>query len=180
MAGDGASRGWDWGWQQGLLHIRVVATRLDCMQHAHFGPSPGHQDSSSAQGTQHTFEGVWSVLSPATCSCAFGCGCTELHRSKGGHVPLQFSGHNVPQTAPFRLIPLPTGAPPPQLPRKVLRDFSPRLAGFQAQTPTFRGSFPCKSGSAWSFMRIPVVKPPCARPDWRSLASQARSPRPGR
>jgi len=160
--------------------IRSKHTNPGCMQHAHFKPPPGLQDSSSDQTNQDVSRPSRCDLSPALYSTSIGCVLPELHPTKEGKCACQFSGHNFAQTALFGPSSVPTGPPPPWLQRKVLRDFTPFLPGFQAQKTTFRGSFPCKSVLTWPFMRFRVVSTPSAGPGSRSLASRKRPPRPGR
>ena len=168
------------GWQQFRFNTHPNAHTVDCMQHAHFRPPPELLDSSSAQTNQHVSRPSRCVLSPPLYSTTIGCVLPELHPSKDGQYACEFLGHNFAQTALFGPSSVPTGPPPPWLPRKVLRDFSPRLAGFQAQKPTFRGSSPCKSVPTWPFTRFRVVSTPSAGPRLRSLASRKRPPRRGR
>ena len=168
------------GWQQFKFNTHPNAHTVDCMQHAHFRPPLKLQDSSSAQANQHVSRPSRCGLSPPLYSTGFGCALAALHPNKDGKYAYQFWGHNSAQTALFGPSSVPTGPPPPWLPRKVLRDFSPRWAGFQAEKTTFRGSSPCKSVPTWPFMRFRVVSTPSAGPRSRSSASRKRPPRPGR
>ena len=59
-------------------------------------------------------------------------------------------------------------------------DFSPRLAGFQAQIQTSTGSFEWKNAPTCPFMRFPFVSPPCDRPPTHCLVRGACPQRAGR
>ena len=157
-----------------------MPTQQHDMQSANFESTPDHQDSNSDQAPQHVSEAFGSVLSPALYSSAVGCALPWLHPTKVEKCPCQYSGLNSAQTALFGPSSVSTGAPPPWLQRKILRDFTPFSVGFQAHQTTFEGSSPCKSRLAWPFMRNPIVSTPFAGPGIRSFASPARPPSPRR
>ena len=163
-----------------MINTRSMHTQQHNMQRANFEPRLGHQDSPSHQAPQHVSEPFGSVLSPALYSSEVGRALPQLHPSKVGTYPCQFSGLYSAKTAPFGPSSVPTGPPPPRLQRKVLRDFTQFLAGFQPHQTTFKGSSPCKSRLAWPFVRNPIVSTPSAGPGIRSLASPARPPSPRR
>jgi hypothetical protein len=176
---DGSLKFRVWGWQQDLNPLWSMHTQQHSMQHANFGPTSGHQDSTTDQAPQHVSGPPGCGLSPPLYSTGFGCALPQLQPTKVGKYACQFSGHNSAQTALIHPSSVPTGPPPPGLQRKVLRDFTPFLPGFQAHQTTFKASSPCKSRGAWPFMRNPIVSTPSAGPGIRSLASPARQPSPG-
>ena len=90
----GGAEGPGSGVAAGQAAHHVHAHPLDCMQTAMFGPTPGEQDSSFAQASQHVSEAFGVGLPPALYSTAIRGVWPELHPPNGGQSLCQFSGHN--------------------------------------------------------------------------------------
>ena len=86
----------------------------------------------------------------------------ELHPNKDGKYAYQFWGHNSAQTALFGPSSVPTGPPPPWLPRKVPGLFS-TMGWFSGRKNNVQGVKPMQKCADMAVHAIPCRKHPLRR-----------------
>ena len=86
----------------------------------------------------------------------------ELHPNKDGKYAGQFWGHNSAQTALFGPSSVPTGPPPPWLPRKVPGLFS-TMGWFSGRKNNVQGVKPMQKCADMAVHAIPCRKHPLRR-----------------